>query len=70
MPISRYFKGHGEEVMRDMKARHGEEEGERVFYATANKNKSQKPKEGDKGRDRGARRRRAAHAFLRGARMA
>ncbi len=37
MPIARYFKGHGEEVMRQMVATHGEKVGEREFYATANK---------------------------------
>lgn len=37
MPISKYFKGHGEEVMEDMKKRYGEKKGESVFYATANK---------------------------------
>jgi hypothetical protein len=37
MPISRYFKGSGEKVMGSMKKEYGEEKGERVFYATANK---------------------------------
>lgn len=37
MPISKYYKGHGEEVMRGMKKRYGEKKGESVFYATANK---------------------------------
>ena len=36
MPLDRYYKGHGEEVMADMKSRYGDEKGERVFYATAN----------------------------------
>jgi len=36
MPIERYFEGHGRSVMRSLKAKHGEEKGERVFYATAN----------------------------------
>ena len=36
MPISRYFKGHGEEVMKNMAKQYGEEKGKRVFYATAN----------------------------------
>ena len=39
MPIKKYFKGHGTEVMSDMKKRYGSEKGERVFYATANKKK-------------------------------
>lgn len=43
MPISRYFKGHGSEVMADMKDRYGDKKGESVFYATANK-RGQKPK--------------------------
>jgi len=37
MPISKYFKGHGSEVMSGMKKKYGEEEGKKVFYATANK---------------------------------
>lgn len=43
MPISAYFKGKGEQVMADMKSRYGGEKGERVFYATANK-QGEKPK--------------------------
>lgn len=35
MPLSKYFKGHGREVMADMKDRYGDR-GESVFYATAN----------------------------------
>lgn len=37
MPLSKYYKGHGEDVMSKMKKKYGEEKGERVFYATANK---------------------------------
>lgn len=37
MPLSKYYGGHGEEVMRKMKKKYGEEKGESVFYATANK---------------------------------
>lgn len=37
MPLFNYFKGHGEKVMADMKAKHGDKAGEREFYATANK---------------------------------
>ena len=37
MPISRYFGGHGEEVMKAMKQEYGPAQGESVFYATANK---------------------------------
>lgn len=36
MPISGYYRGKGEQVMKDMRSRYGEEKGERVFYATAN----------------------------------
>jgi hypothetical protein len=39
MPVSKYFKGHGEDVMRKMKKRYGKKAGKRVFYATANKRK-------------------------------
>ena len=45
MPLSKYYKGHGEEVMRAMKKEYGEEKGERVFYATANKRKGLGPSE-------------------------
>lgn len=37
MPVSKYFSGHGSEVMSNMKKEYGDEKGERVFYATANK---------------------------------
>lgn len=37
MPVSKYYKGSGEKVMRSMKERYGDEKGERVFYATAKK---------------------------------
>jgi len=39
MPLKKYFKGKGEEVMDDMTSRYGSEKGKRVFYATANKRK-------------------------------
>lgn len=39
MPINKYFKGKGEKVMANMKSEYGEEKGENVFYATANKMK-------------------------------
>jgi hypothetical protein len=42
MPISKYFKGHGEDVMANMKNEYGGKKGEQVFYATANK-KGEKP---------------------------
>jgi hypothetical protein len=37
MPLSKYFKGHGEEVMSKMKKQYGSKKGKSVFYATANK---------------------------------
>ena len=37
MPVSKYFKGHGNEVMANMKSQYGDKKGESVFYATANK---------------------------------
>ena len=38
MPISKYYKGHGREVMADMRKRYGAR-AEEVFYATVNKQK-------------------------------
>ena len=37
MPISKYFKGHGRDVMQSMTQQYGPEKAECVFYATANK---------------------------------
>lgn len=37
MPVSKYYKGHGKEVMADMEKRYGDKKGKQVFYATANK---------------------------------
>lgn len=42
MPVKKYFGGHGREVMRDMKKKHGAKKGKSVFYATA-KAKKQEP---------------------------
>jgi len=45
MPISKYFKGHGEEVMASMRKAHPEYSEKRVkaeFYATENKRKKAK----------------------------
>lgn len=39
MPVSKYFKGHGQEVMSNMTKEYGAKKGEQVFYATANKRK-------------------------------
>jgi hypothetical protein len=37
MPIRQYYKGDGEKVMSSLKSRYGEKDGERAFYAIANK---------------------------------
>ena len=37
MPISKYYKGSGEKVMKSMTKRYGAKKGKSVFYATANK---------------------------------
>lgn len=37
MPIDKYYKGHGREVMADMKARYGDKQGEAAFYANKKK---------------------------------
>ena len=42
MPVSKYFKGHGEKVMAAMKEHYGAEKGQQVFYATANKAKKKR----------------------------
>ena len=42
MPVSKYYQGHGEEVMSNMMHEYGPEKGKRVFYATANKRKGKK----------------------------
>lgn len=39
MPLSKYFGGHGAEVMEQMKKKHGKR-AEEVFYRTVNKRKS------------------------------
>lgn len=44
MPASKYYKGHGDEVMAAMKKQYGGDKGKKVFYATANKKKSLKYK--------------------------
>jgi hypothetical protein len=46
MPLSKYFGGHGEKVMKDMKKKHGDKEGKSIFYATSNKNKKKRDKKG------------------------
>jgi hypothetical protein len=47
VPLGPYFKGHGNQVMSDMKNRYGDKKGESVFYATANK-RNMKPGSGKK----------------------
>ena len=42
MPLSKHYGGKGTRVMKDMMARYGKEKGERVFYATKNKQKSER----------------------------
>ena len=37
MPLSKYYGGHGSDVMNKMKKKYGDKKGESVFYATANK---------------------------------
>lgn len=37
MPLSKYFGGHGAQVMADMQKKNGEKDGKSEFYATANK---------------------------------
>ena len=39
MPLSKYFSGGGEKVMKNMKKEYGAKKGKEVFYATSNKNK-------------------------------
>lgn len=46
MPLSRYFGGHGAEVMRAMQSEHGQERGREVFYRTANKLKAKRSLKG------------------------
>lgn len=36
MPISKYFKGHGDAVMASMDKTYGPKKAKQVFYATAN----------------------------------
>jgi hypothetical protein len=39
MPISKYFSGNGDKVMKSMTREYGEKKGKKIFYATANKRK-------------------------------
>jgi len=40
MPISKYFKGSGTKVMKNLKEEYGSDKGENVFYALAQKQKA------------------------------
>jgi hypothetical protein len=44
MPVSGYFDGKGEKVLRDMIRRYGEKKGRQVFYATAEAKGKKPPK--------------------------
>jgi len=44
MPISGYYGGKGERVMRTMVKRYGAKKGKQVFYATANARHLKPPK--------------------------
>jgi hypothetical protein len=35
MPLSKYYGGHGEEVMQKMIKKYGKKKGKKIFYATA-----------------------------------
>lgn len=39
MPLDRYFKGKGAQVMANMQREYGADKGKQVFYATLNKRK-------------------------------
>lgn len=53
MPLSKYFKGKGPQVLNDMQDRYGADKGKQVFYATANKT-GMKPKRKSFGQKIGA----------------
>lgn len=42
-PISKYFGGHGSEVLAQMKKKNGEKDGTSEFYATANSRPGMNP---------------------------
>lgn len=54
MPISKYFGGHGEKVMKNMTKEYGAKKGKRVFYAMSNKRKSKSKNKGNSARDQAA----------------
>ena len=44
MPLSKYYSGHGSEVMTKMKKKYGKKKAKSVFYATSNKRTKHKGK--------------------------
>ncbi len=48
MPLNKYYKGKGDKVMGALRKEYGPEKGKQVFYAMANKKKSNKPKQKSK----------------------
>ena len=42
VPVGKYFKGHGEEVLAAMKKQYGATKGKSVFYATINAKKTKR----------------------------
>lgn len=42
MPLEKYFKGHGRDVMKQMVDHYGEKKGKQVFYALVSKEKKGK----------------------------
>ncbi len=47
MPVGAYFGGNGQKVKRQMRKKYGKKAGDRVFYATANK-QAQRPEDRDR----------------------
>jgi hypothetical protein len=48
MPIDKYYKGNGDEVMSNMTKEYGAKKGKSIFYATANKKKMKPKSDGKK----------------------
>ena len=42
MPLNKYFKGKGDEVMGSLRKEYGEKKGKEVFYGLVNKRKDKK----------------------------
>ena len=50
MPISKHYKGHGDEVMSSMRKTYGDDEtAKRVFYAVEQKQKSKRKRSSKRG---------------------